>query len=74
MVIQHVKIQTGRDQYIGYSSWPVTFTKLYWTWCSQSGDSDIRCGAQLTIKSSASQIGVKSSVAWFTSYAFSIGI
>ena len=74
LVIQHVTIQTGNNQYIGYSSWPITFTKLYWAWCSQTGNANIACGAELTIKSSASQIGVKSSVAWFSADAFSIGI
>ena len=74
MIIQYTIIQTGNNQYIGYSSWPITFTNLYWTWCSQTGGTNTNCGAELTIKSSSSQIGVKSSVAWFTSNAFSIGV
>lgn len=74
MILQHTVIQTDSNQYIGYSSWPITFTNFYWAWCCQQGNTNITCGAELTIKSSASQIGVKSAVAWFTCDCFSIGI
>lgn len=74
MILQHTIVQTNSNQFIGYSSWPITFTKFYYAWSCQSGSTNTTCAAELTIKSSVSRIGVKSAVAWFTCDCFSIGI